>query len=55
MYVADVNQVYYCYPDESGTWELFLTVHPGNYATLPEQQAVEIARLLNENKVDAAS
>lgn len=48
MYIAESNQVFYCNPDETGSKELFLTVHPTKNCTrTPEQQAIVIAEMIN--------
>lgn len=48
MYLAENDKIYYCNPNELGTRELFLTVHPTKDCTrLPEEQAITIAHLLN--------
>lgn len=49
MYVAIGSEVFYCHPNEVGTQELFLTVHPTKDSTrTPEQQAEVIANMLNK-------
>lgn len=48
MYVAEKSSVYYTNPNETGSWELFLTVHPTKDCTkTTEEQALTIAHLLN--------
>jgi hypothetical protein len=48
MYVARGHEVFYCHPNETGSEELFLTVHETRDCTkLVEEQARSIARMLN--------
>ncbi len=48
MYMAEGDKVYYAHPNETGSKELFLTVHPtGDCTVTVEQQAIVIADLLN--------
>ncbi len=48
MYIAESDKIYYCYPDETGPRELFLTVHPTKDCTkTTTEQAAVIARMLN--------
>lgn len=48
MYVAEGNLIYYCNPNEVGSRELFITVHPTKDCTkTPEQQAIVLADKLN--------
>jgi len=49
MYIAKEDKIYYCHPNETGSEELFLTVHPTKDCTsTPEQQAIVIANKLND-------
>lgn len=49
MYLADGVSIYYCFPDETGSKELFITVHPTEDCTkTPEEQAILIAEMLNK-------
>ena len=53
MYVAEGNHIYYCHPNEAGSKELFLTVHPTKDCTITtEQQAVVLAATLNTLRDD---
>jgi hypothetical protein len=48
MYVAEGNQIFYVYPDETGRRELFITVHPTqSNGITPDHQAGIIAEILN--------
>jgi hypothetical protein len=50
MYVAEGDKIYYCHPNETGSKELFLTVHPTKDCTkTPEEQAVIIVKTLNDD------
>lgn len=49
MYVAEENQIFYCHPNEAGSRELFITIHPTKDCTKStHEQAQAICRLLNE-------
>lgn len=48
MYIAVENLIYYCYPNETGQRELFITVHPTKDCTrTPSEQAILITHMLN--------
>ena len=50
MYIAEENCVYFRNPNEEGSRELFVTVHPTkDCARTPTEQAAALARMLNSD------